>query len=76
MPELGADPLPELDAELLSSVDAAAFDGGEEATGEEELTGEELLTGDEVLTRLEAVEDDGDGATGVVTGCATAAVAT
>jgi hypothetical protein len=76
LPELGADPLPELDAELWSSVDAAAFDGGEEATGEEELTGDELLTGDEVLTGLEEVEDAGDGATGVVTGCATAVALT
>ena len=74
LPELLADPLPELwldpvleagavsalafDAGLLTTVDAAAFDDDEVVTG--------LLVDDD--------EDDAAGETGVVTGCVTDAV--
>jgi hypothetical protein len=78
LPELLADPLPELwpdpvleagavsvpefDVGLLTTVDAAAFDEDDEATG------------DEVVAGLVVDTDDEAGETGVVTGWVTAAV--
>jgi hypothetical protein len=67
--EVEAESLPELDAEPLSTVDAAAFDGDGEVGGDE-------ATGAEVLSEPVALEEEEGGATCAVTGWEIVAVPT